>query len=320
MTAKDKYRNLCETESTIPIFSKAWWLDAVCGEDKWDVCIVEKGGMIHAAMPFYMPKSRVITMPPLTQALGPWLRPSKAKYANMLSEQKEMMTLLISQLPPFNSFHQNFHYSITNWLPFYWKGFQQTTRYTYTIENLLDLKEVLFRFKDNMRNKINKARKIVSVTDEGSVEEFYALNKKTFERQGLNIPYSLNFIIQKDRLLADRGCRKIFFAVDKEGHIHSALYLIWDGLSSYVHMVGEDPFLRKSGAGILLIYESIKFTRDFLGLDCYDFEGSMIESVEEVRRACGGVQRPYFSISKINSRLLKFKQAIIIFKNALLNR
>jgi hypothetical protein len=75
-------------------------------------------------------------------------------------------------------------------------------------------------------------------------------------------------------------------------------------------MVGEDPNLRKSGAGILLIYESIKFTKEVLGLNCYDFEGSMIESVEEVRRSCGGVQTPYFSVSKTNSRLLKCWQAL----------
>jgi hypothetical protein len=47
-------------------------------------------------------------------------------------------------------------------------------------------------------------------------------------------------------------------------------------------MVGEDPELRKSAAGILLVWESIKFTKHTLQLDNYDFEGSMLENVEQV--------------------------------------
>lgn len=324
MTDKDLYRKLCKTESTIPIFSKDWWLDAVCGHDHWDAVVIEKNGNIISAMPYYITQKKgfkVITMPPLTQAMGPWIKyPPNQKYANKLSLEKELYLDLIKKLPDFDHFAQNFNYRVTNWLPFYWKGFEQTTRYTYIIENLGDLKEVFSRFKDNMRNKINKARKIVSVIDEGRIEDFYAINRKTFERQGIKIPYSLELIINKDKELAERNYRKIFFAVDKEGRIHSALYLIWDELSSYVHMAGEDPDLRKSGAGILLIYESIKFTKEILGLDCYDFEGSMIESVEEVRRSCGGVQKSYFSISKTNSRLLKCRNTLKLFKQVLLNQ
>ena len=45
MVKKEKYYAFCEIEKTIPIFSQAWWLDAVCA-DAWDVCIVEKGGEI----------------------------------------------------------------------------------------------------------------------------------------------------------------------------------------------------------------------------------------------------------------------------------
>lgn len=41
---KELYRKLCEQEPSIPLFSQAWWLDAVCGEAAWDVALVEKGG------------------------------------------------------------------------------------------------------------------------------------------------------------------------------------------------------------------------------------------------------------------------------------
>jgi len=72
---KQIYRDFCKTEPTIPIFSKDWWLDAVCGKDNWDVAVVEKGGQIIASMPYYIVKRRgmrTIAMPKLTQTMGQW--------------------------------------------------------------------------------------------------------------------------------------------------------------------------------------------------------------------------------------------------------
>jgi hypothetical protein len=35
MTNKEKYREFCKNEKNLPIFSKDWWLDAVCGKDNY---------------------------------------------------------------------------------------------------------------------------------------------------------------------------------------------------------------------------------------------------------------------------------------------
>lgn len=313
MNNKEKYRELCKREKSIPIFSKDWWLDAVAG-DNWDVAVVEKNGEVIAALPFVKKRKMIfdiISMPKLTQNLGIWVKyPENQKYANRLSFEKEIYTQLIEQLPYFDYFCQNFHYSMTNWLPFYWKGFEQTTRYTYVIEDLSNLEAVYDNFKSNVRGKIRKAQRIVHVESTESIDLFYELNKKTFNRQGITIPYTLDFLRRKDEVVSRNHSRQIFIAKDDEGRIHSALYLIWDGQSSYVHMVGEDPDLRKSGAGILLIWEAIKFTKEKLGLNKFDFEGSMIENIESVRRAFGAVQKPYFQITKTNSKLLKVRKLL----------
>lgn len=312
MTPKDRYRKLCEDEPTIPIFSLDWWLDAVCG-DAWDVCLVEKGGQIVASMPYHIKRRwgfTFITQPTLTQTLGPWLRPSDAKYSNRLALEKERLTGLVDDLPRFDYFSQNWHYANKNWLPLYWRGFQQTTRYTYVIDGLVDLSRVYSEFTSSYRNKIRKASRVVQIVDDLGLSVFFDINRLTFERQGLKIPYSFDFLQKTDNILRHRGKRKILFAKDENGIVHSALYLIWDRQSSYVHMVGEDPAFRSSGAGILLIWEAIRFTSEVLGLDKFDFEGSMIEGVERVRRDCGGKQIPYFSISKAPSRSLRAAQAI----------
>ena len=159
-TNKETYQAFCDNQP-IPIFSQYWWLDAVCVDAEWDVALIEKGGDVVASMPYYINKKgpfKLITMPPLTQTMGPYIKyPEGQKYARKLAYEKEMMTNLIDQLPKVDYFCQNFHSSITNWLPFYWKGFEQSTRYSYVISEFNE--EIELVFQENIRREIKKAKK-----------------------------------------------------------------------------------------------------------------------------------------------------------------
>lgn len=312
MTNKEKYYRLCEAESSIPIFSQAWWLDAVA-DSEWDVALVEKGGVIHASLPYtFKIKSgfTLLSQPPLTQNLGPWLRRFDAKSSKMLSREKELLQLLFDKLPEYSRYSQNWHYSNKNWLPLFWKGFSQTTGYTYVLSCLESLDKLWDNVDATYRNKIRKAEKIVKVFDDMTVNQFYALNSKTFERQGMKVPYSFDVVSTCDEALANRQSRKIFYARDCKDNVHSALYLIWDNQSAYVHMVGEDPSLRSSGAGIYLIWEALKYTKNELKLKLFDFEGSMIEGVERVRRDFGAIQTPYLTLTHTPSKFLQLYDAL----------
>ncbi|NLD98072.1 MAG: methicillin resistance protein, partial [Synergistaceae bacterium] len=125
-------KNIRETNC---LFQQPWWLDAVA-PGEWDAVVAEHGGRIVGRLP-YIKKQRMgfthIAMPQLTQTLGPWIEPKEAKYPKVLAWQKDVMTELIERLPKFDSFQQNFHYDVVNWLPFFWQGFEQTTRYTYVL-------------------------------------------------------------------------------------------------------------------------------------------------------------------------------------------
>jgi lipid II:glycine glycyltransferase (peptidoglycan interpeptide bridge formation enzyme) len=287
------------------IFSQPWWLDAVA-PDSWDAIKIEKGGQIFARLPYVIKRKyglTMLTMPKLTQTLGPWLRPYPGKYANKLSEEKELMDELIDRLPQFDVFKQNFHYSIVNWLPFYWSGFEQTTRYTYVIKSLIDLDQVWNEFDSNTRKRIRKAKKEVFVHNDHSVNEFLDLNEMTFQRQDLSLPYSRDFVRRIDKACVEHNCRKMFFAKDHKGRLHAAIYLVWDDQSAYYLMGGSDPNLRNSGAMSLLMWEAIQYAATVT--NTFDFEGSMIESVERHFRSFGAKQKRYFQVTKINSLPLK---------------
>ena len=307
MANKEKYRQLCEVEKSIPLFSQSWWLDAVCG-DGWDVCLVEKNEQVLASMPYVVKRKRgfvTVSQPPLTQNLGPWIRNTNAKHAQKNSREKKLMGLLIDQLPKFARFSQNWHFSRTNWLPFYWRGFSQTTNYTYRLESISNENEIWSGFRQNIRTDIKKAtnRCGVRVRTDLGIKEFLTLNTKVFSRQGKPVPYTAELVHGLDIAAADKNCRKIFIAEDTDGQKHAAIYLVWDETCAYYLMGGGDPKLRNSGATSLCLWEAIRFASTVT--KSFDFEGSMIEPVERFFRSFGAVQTPYHNISRTPSLALR---------------
>ena len=315
--SKTLYREFCANEDLIPLFSKDWWLDAVVGMDGWDVALVFKDGKITASMP-YVIKNRfglkLCTLPDLTQYLGPWIKPSQAKYAKMLGQQKDIMTDLIEQLPRFDYFLQNWDYKQTNWLPFYWKGFEQTTNYTYVIDDMSSLDVVWSNFQEKIRTDIRKStnRHNLIVLDNPSVDDFVQLNKKVYERKNIKVPYSEQTFFNLDKVCTQRNARKIFVAVDEDGKHHAGVYIVWDKNSAYYLLGGSDPELRNSGATSLCLWEAIRFastvTKEF------NFEGSMIEPVERFVRGFGAKQKLVFNISKTPSLLLRLRSCLLSLK------
>ena len=302
---KAKYIQLCEEEPSIPIFSRWWWLDATAGPENWDVAVVERDGAIVASLPYMLQKSRgrvFLAQPHLTQHLGPWLRTSSAKYANRLGQEKDLLTALIKTMPAFTSYSQNWNHGMTNWLPFYWHGFKQTTCYTYRLPDIADPAALWREFRENVRTDIRKAtnRFNLKVREDLSVDDFLQLNKKTFERQHQRLPYSAEFVRNLDHACRKHHARQIFIAEDPQGRHHAGVYIVWDESTAYYVMGGGCAELRNSGATSLCMWEAIQFASRVT--KSFDFEGSMMEPVERYFRAFGSVQTPYFSVSKVNSR------------------
>ncbi|TZF99764.1 methicillin resistance protein (plasmid) [Chryseobacterium panacisoli] len=306
---KRKYIELCDNEESIPLFSKYWWLDAVCGENNWDVILSEKGDTIIGSLPYYKKKVKkkfnILTLPHQTQTLGPWIRNSKdaSKKSSKISNEIKVMEDLIQKLPQFDYFIQHFHYSITNWLPFYWAGFQCTTKYTYVIPDISDSDKVLASFSYDKRKSIKDAKGKISVKLDEDYKEFYQFHKKCLKQLGQEISYSeeLFYSIYKASKERNMGC--IMSAYDEEGNKHTSLFLIWDRNSAYHLISAINPEFRQSNSFSCLVFESIKFLGD--KTKSYDFEGSMIKNVESAFRLYGTEQKAYFEVSKTNSSLLK---------------
>lgn len=302
-TKRASYKAFCE-RAKVPIFAQDWFLDTGCIEGEWDVIFDEKKGGIIAALPYFIKKKygfSYITMPHFVRYMGPFLLP---EYQN-LKDQHRVYKNLIDQLPGVDSFNQNFEPRVTNWLPFYWEGYNQSTRYTYRLD-ISEPEQVFKRFALDIRRNIKKAGDQVEITEQGSVEEFYAIHKMTFDRQDKGLPYSLEIFKNHMEALQERGLAKMFFARDDQQRVHAVSCLMLDGDVAYYHLSGGDPALRKSGAGMLLVWHIIQYAREAWGVKTFDFEGSMIKNVEQVWHRAGAYQVPYFNVRKNNSRLFSF--------------
>jgi hypothetical protein len=304
-TAQDRYRQFCRTAHDLPVFVQDWYLDSCCAGGHWDVAVVLEGERVVAALPYFLKQKgplRYVTMPPFVKWMGPYMVP---EYRGVLKKEHPLLRELLAQLPPLTAFRQSFHPMAANWLPFYWQQYEQTTYYTYRIDELQDLEKVRAGFNRNIRRNLQKAEQLLTLRHDLPAETFYQLNQRSFDRQGLAVPYGWEAFRRHDEALARQQARQLFFAQDAQGRIHSAAYLIWDRDTAYYHLSGDDPALRDSGSGLWLIWQAIRYASEQLGLRHFDFEGSILPAIEHIRVQFGARQVPYFFVQKYASRWLK---------------
>lgn len=305
MTNQALYRAFCSGhQASLPVFVQDWYLDAACTNGVWDAAIITEinSGRVLAAMPYFLKKKlglAYITMPHFVKMMGPYIAETSDK--STLTQEHELLEQLIRALPSsIVFFAQNFHYSAANWLPFYWAGYKQAGRYSYQIPLVKGLDAVWEGINRNMRRNITKARAALNLLDNISLEEFWSVHQKSFQRQGLRPPYTFEQLQRHHDALQAHQAGRMYGVCDHQGILHSVAYLIWDQQSAYYHLSGDDPAHRQSGAGLWLIWEAIRYTHEVLQLPVFDFEGSMLRPVEAIRRQFGAQQCAYSFVSKKN--------------------
>ena len=299
---KERYKLFCEKEKNIPIFSQPWWLDVVCGEENWEVCIIGEGKNILATMPYYLLKDEYgikINKAKLTQNNGIYIKyPNNQKISSKLDFQEKIINEVCNHIESLNiyKYEQQYHYNFTNWLPFFWREYKEITRYTYIIENTENMELVRENYSSKIRNQIKSAKKILKVVEIDNTESFYTVNKMTFDRQDREIPYTYDLFRNLYLACKERECCKLLMAIDDKERIHSVAMIVWDEDSVYYLLNGTDPEVKKYQGNALLIDRSIEIASE-LGKK-FDFEGSVIKNIEHSFRQYGGTPKPYFRIYK----------------------
>ncbi len=305
---KVQYQQFCDKLKEVPIFLQPWWLDSAAGPENWQAIVATTPGSQYPSgiMPICFRQKlgiKYISMPLATPFLGPWLDvPAGLKPNKRHHFERNTLQELIRQIPRALYLKYKSHYALQDCLPFYWAGYRNTLRYTY----LLDLKpvaEIHADMSSNIRRDIRQAARVLTLADDLSAEQFYSTMIQSFTRQRLPPPFSLPWFLKMDQAISSHAAGKKFFALDQQNRIHSVVYLIWDKHTAYYWLAGDDPQLRKSGAGIWLCWQAIIHAQQ-QALTTFDFAGSMIKNIELVRQRFGARQQGFFQFEHFGGSAL----------------
>jgi hypothetical protein len=310
---KQRYIQFCEEHPDIPIFSRPWWLDAVC-PGQWDVILIEKNGRIIASFPYYKANVRHIFthigMPPLTQKLGPYMvyDTNKITEDKRINYEHDIYNAIIDKLPTNDSFVVNFDWKYKNWLSFYWQGFRQTTKYTYILNNIKDHNYIEQKYAKSKKQPIQKAGKNLKFKCDLPKDVFYGYFADVIHERNENISFSKDLFNRLYDAVYDHCAGKTFYCDDEENNIHAINMIVWDMECAYYLLAMRKREYNTSGGTEFLVDETLKYVAQFV--DCFDFEGSMIKGVEESYRRYGSYQTEYYQIFKCNNPILKILSGI----------
>lgn len=276
----------------------------VCCGKQWDVLLSrDNEGEIMGALPFLSGRKfgiRYILQPVLTQYNGPWLRnPDQQGAHTVLNDLANQLESL-----HFPIYIQQFSPIITNWLPFYWKGYRQTTRYSYRIDLSQSPDQIFNAFSKKERQKVRRDDAKLTPTADISPEQFALFHMQHWQSHGQKDLFQEEFIERVCRTSVERGNGLIYGLRDDDNHLVVAWFLIYDDNCSYALMAAQDDNYPLNGATTCLVWHLLLEMR--LRTKIFDFEGSMEPGVEQLNRSFGAVQTPYFMVSKFRTRCLKF--------------
>ena len=283
------------------VFHYSWWLQATGCEFKilgyWD----ENGTLIGGIpLPFKRRAGlRLYHAPKLTPYLGPIFDlTSVDKSADRLLIMREVGEKLARAIRGFDSLSYTAGAAAPDLQGFLWADFRADLGYTFRIEAGTTIDQAYQQISRTHRQKLNKSGDyLIETADDVSV--LAALSNQTFERQGIERPYSETYL---QRLWHEASKRKrgiVYNARDLNGRPAAALLIVYDYRTSYQIVSGVDMAMPNSPAGGLLTWRGIC---DALNAGrTFDFEGSSIRGVEQYYRRWGGQAHPVWHFKKTGS-------------------
>ncbi len=252
---------------------------------------------------------KYIITPPYTPNIGLIYKNPAQSRANGQAFDKEIINLIkdyfISLKPKLLML--SLPYTIKDTQPFFWNKFKVVPNYTYRL-NLNKTPEELFEnLTSEKRKSIKKAEKDgLNIERTEDYKMVKAMVEKTFDRKEKVV--SKKYL---DKILfefANEG-NSFAFVATQNGKASAAVFCIYNNKTVFYLFGGYDSQNKHHGAGVSCMWQSILHARK-LGIEIFDFEGSMLIEVEKYFREFGGELIPYYTINKANlpiEMLLKLK-------------
>lgn len=264
------------------------------------VGVFDAGGALMGGFTLYRERRwglSVLRCAPFTPTCGPLMAVKAQNAVALLEERRNMLnymrTWIEREAPAICMLSLDL--SVTDALPFFWNGFKVVPNYTYVLDLSLTQEHIRRNMSPTRRNDISKAYRDglnVRLADDLSV--VYDLVLATFGRQQkavdrVRLGHILYHYARPDNsfaFIAYRGERPI-----------AATFVIHDTQTAYYLLGGYKADEKHHGAGAATVAAAIHHAQQ-LGLKLFDFEGSVIPSIERYFRGFGGKLTPYLTVNK----------------------
>lgn len=312
MSSLQTYRDLSE-QHPLPLFFRTWWLE-MTGAD-WDAAIVQEDGVVKAIWPYTREKKagiNIIRNPLLTPYLGPlfFLSPDLKPNKRFTKEDK-LYKKLWAQMPDWDFFDVQCLPGYNNFLPFHHQGFDHTQKITYHISLEQDEGVIFSSLKSSERNHIRQAERELEIIDAaGYIDLFYELHKDTLTRKGEKYPYTSDYFKNLIDTTVKNNAGLNLAVRNSKGEICAAIHAVHDHRTMYLLLSATNKLAMHTGAIALLIWAAIRSAKQ-MGLEIFDFEGSMDPGIEMFFRSFGGERLTYLSCTSNRSKVWKLKRALL---------
>lgn len=309
---KTAFRELCLKRQDIPVFLTAQWLDAVA-RDSWNVINEYENGEIIAFFVFKLGRKlglRIIEVPSLTMYSGLYFLSRFKTVKDRISKENRIIKSIINKLPSYAHAAMRFHTSIHNLQVFGWEGFDLNLRYTYQLENIKEysLDDLSQKYRHLVKTAEPNHR--LEFIDDPSI--FYSLFASFLIKRNRKVSFTEGQVSDIFNYSKRYRTGKAFCVRSKiTNEVEAVSYVVWDSTTAYLLISGHNPRLR-NGANQYLIYLVIRFMSKYVNL--FDFEGSMVESVEYNYRNMGGQQKIYLHVKHTNYRILRILESLRFVK------
>lgn len=291
------------------IFNTRSWL-SIFGDEVQLFGLYDGGGNLSGGFHLFKQLKwglNIYRNPPYTPLVGPFLRIQATKRIHIMSIWKEALSSIASFIEelPYAVVSFSLGREVVDTQPFYWRKFKVIPNYTYIL-NLRKDEEVLKRdMSSSLRNDLRKAQKDgLQVERSNDLNQVKSLAEKTFSRQDMRTNEYLGRVLFQ---FADQS-NSFAFITYQNGQPSATAFCVHDERTAYYLLGGYDHENKHHGAGPLAVWSSIQYAKD-LGLEWFDFEGSMVPRIEQFFRGFGGELVPYYRVNKAKlplEILLKF--------------
>ncbi len=270
----------------------------------WQAAVVSKGERWLAVMPFVARQKlglKYSLQPLFCQYWGVFFAPLEGTAYAQLSQQRKCLEALLPVLQPFRLMKHRLSPHFPDLLPFHWDQFSLHPRFTYTLDIQRRKEDLWAALAPPLRRQIKKGEKLnLQFKETDNPQALLGLIARQHAAGHDVLKGAKNGLILLQEVmnyLKTSGKGKLGIIENEEGHVLAA------GLFGYfnataLYLIGSyDPEHRDTGAMSQLMWQAIGKAKE-KKCQTFDFEGSMIASIEGFFRKFGTRPQTYFEISK----------------------